>query len=92
MRNESNKSELFIILDKGIYTINYGIVHVSAFRVKYNFFPNLECKTFVKLSNFPVNLEVNDIEMLEKFITLVYDKSLCTKTVGAARKLLKKFV
>ena len=35
-----------------------------------------------------MNLEKNDIEMLEKFITLLYDKSSSTETVDAARKLL----
>ena len=44
-------------------------------------------ETFVKLSKFPVNLEENDIEMLEKFIVLLYDKSASTETVDAARKL-----
>ena len=45
-------------------------------------------QTFVNLSKFQVNLEKNNIEMLEKFIILLYDKSSSTKTVGGAKKLL----
>ena len=70
MRNDTNKSELFIILAKGIIcTINYGIIYASGFRGKckksffqtWNVFQEVT-ETFVKLSKFPVNLEVNDIE------------------------------
>ena len=71
-----------------------GCDNVSGFRGKckksffqtWNVFQEIT-ETFVKLSKFPVNLEENDIEMLEKFIVLLYDKSSSTETVDAARKL-----
>ena len=72
-----------------------GCDTVSGFRGKgkksfyqtWNVFKEVT-EIFVKLSRFPVNLEENDIQMLDKFILLLYDKSASTETVNATRKFL----
>ena len=71
-----------------------GCDNVSGFRGKgkksflqtWNAFPGIT-ETFVKLSRFPVTVEEDDIQKLEEFVILLYDKSsLSSKDIDAARK------
>ena len=71
------------------------VTHVSGFRRRvkkvfyqtWSVFPEIN-ETFVRLSQFPVCLEEKDIQILEKFIVLLYDKSSTTESLDATGKLL----
>ena len=72
-----------------------GCDNVSGFKGKgkksfyqtWSVFPEIT-ETFVRLSQFPVCLEEKDIQILEKIIALLYDKSSTTESVDTTRKLL----
>ena len=59
----------------------------KSFYQTWSVFPEIT-ETFVRLSQFPVCLEEKDIQILEKFIALLYDKSSTTESVDTTRKLL----
>ena len=42
-------------------------------------------RTFVKLSQYPVTVDDEDIQVLERFVVLMYDRSSATTNVNEAR-------
>lgn len=69
-----------------------GCDNISAFRGKgkkwawqtWNVFPEVD-KTFVKLSQYPLAVEDEDIKVLERFVVLMYDRSSSSTNVNEAR-------